>query len=38
MTVLTDQFDSPLIALPPAVRRPLNALVRGYWRVASRLV
>jgi GT2 family glycosyltransferase len=38
MTVLTDQFDSPLVALPSAVRGPLNALVRAYWRVASRLV
>jgi GT2 family glycosyltransferase len=38
MTVLTDQFDSPLVPLPPAVRGPLNAVMRAYWRVASRLV
>jgi GT2 family glycosyltransferase len=38
MAVLTDEFDSPLVPLPPAVRRPLNALMRSYWRVASRLV
>ena len=38
MRVLTDEFDSPLVALPPAVRGPLNAVMRAYWRVASRLV
>jgi GT2 family glycosyltransferase len=38
MRVLTDEFDSPLVALPPSVRGPLNAAMRAYWRVASRLV
>ena len=38
MRMLTDQLDTPLVALPGAVRTPLNAVMRGYWRVASRLV
>jgi GT2 family glycosyltransferase len=38
MRVLTDEFDSPLVALPGAIRGPLNAVMRAYWRVASRLV
>ena len=38
MRILTDTFDSPLVPLPGAVRGPLNALVRAYWWVASRLV
>jgi hypothetical protein len=38
MRMLTDQLDTPLVALPPAVRTPLNLAMRGYWRVASRLV
>jgi GT2 family glycosyltransferase len=38
MRMLTDQLDTPLVALPPAVRTPLNVAMRGYWRLASRLV
>lgn len=38
MRVLTDQLDTPLVSLPGAVRRPLNAVMRLYWKAASRLV
>lgn len=38
MRILTDELDTPLVNLPPAVRGPLNALMRLYWRGASRLV
>lgn len=38
MRVLTDQLDTPLIQMPAALRRPLNGMMRAYWRVASRLV
>jgi GT2 family glycosyltransferase len=38
MRVLTDQLDTPLIALPSAVRTPLNLVMRSYWKFASRLV
>jgi GT2 family glycosyltransferase len=38
MRVLADTLDTPLIDLPRAVQTPLNALMRLYWRAASRLV
>jgi GT2 family glycosyltransferase len=38
MRILTDRFDTPLVPLPPAVKSPLNALVRLYWRAVARLV
>jgi GT2 family glycosyltransferase len=38
MRVLTDQLDTPLVALPTAVRTPLNLAMRTYWKVVSRLV
>ncbi len=38
MRVLSDQLDTPLIGVPPAVRRPLNRLMHGYWRAVSRWV
>jgi GT2 family glycosyltransferase len=38
MGVLTDTLDTPLIALPGLVQRPLNLAMRGYWRLIRRLV
>jgi GT2 family glycosyltransferase len=38
MRVLSDTLDTPLIALPPALVGPLNALLRHYWRAVSRVV
>lgn len=38
MGVLTDQLDTPLVALPKVVRKPLNTLMRGYWKLVRRLV
>ena len=38
MGVLADTLDTPLMALPAGVLRPLNALMRGYWRVVRPLV
>lgn len=38
MRVLTDELDTPLVSLPSVVRGPLNAMMRLYWRVASKLV
>jgi GT2 family glycosyltransferase len=38
MGVLTDTLDTPLVELPRVVRAPLNAAMRLYWAVASRLV
>jgi hypothetical protein len=37
MTRLTDQLDATAIELP-AVVGPLNAVMRGYWRAARKLV
>jgi GT2 family glycosyltransferase len=38
MGVLTDTLDTPLIALPRVVQKPLNLAMRGYWRLVRRLV
>jgi GT2 family glycosyltransferase len=38
MRVLTDQLNTPLVDLPAAVRGPLNAIMRLYWRAVGRLV
>jgi GT2 family glycosyltransferase len=38
MRVLTDQLDTPLVDLPGVVQKPLNVMMRLYWRAASRLV
>jgi GT2 family glycosyltransferase len=38
MRMLTDRLDTPLVSLPNAVRGPLNAAMRLYWRAASKLV
>ncbi len=38
MRVLTDQLNTPLVDLPPAIRGPLNQLMRQYWRGVSRFI
>lgn len=38
MAVLSDTLDTPLISLPRVVQAPLNAVMRVYWRLVSRLV
>jgi GT2 family glycosyltransferase len=38
MRVLSDTVDSDLIPIPTAVRTPLNALMRLYWRAVRGLV
>ncbi len=38
MRLLTDRLDTPLVPLPGTVRSVLNALMRAYWRLVSRLV
>ncbi len=35
---LTDRLDTPLIPLPSAVLKPLNALMRVYWLIVRPLV
>jgi hypothetical protein len=38
MRVLTDRLDRATSPVPGAVRAPLDALTRGWWRLVSRLV
>jgi GT2 family glycosyltransferase len=38
MRVLSDTVDSDLIPIPPAIRTPLNAAMRVYWRMVRRFV
>ena len=38
MAVLSDTLDTPLVRLPRLVQAPLNGVMRGYWRLVSRLV
>ena len=38
MRVLTDELNTPLVDVPNALQRPLNALMRLYWRVVSPFV
>jgi len=38
MRLLTDRLDTPLVPLPGTVRGVLNAVMRAYWRLVSRLV
>ena len=38
MRILTDELDTPLVDVPNALQRPLNALMRLYWRVVSPFV
>jgi GT2 family glycosyltransferase len=38
MRVLTDTLDTPLIALPGLVQKPLNLAMRVYWRAVRHVV
>jgi GT2 family glycosyltransferase len=38
MRILTDEFDSPLVPLPPYLRTPLNTALRTYWRTTRHLI
>jgi hypothetical protein len=38
MRVLSDTVDSDLIAIPKALRTPLNIVMRAYWRAVRRFV
>jgi GT2 family glycosyltransferase len=38
MRVLTDRLDTPLIDVPRIVQRPLNAVMRVYWRIVRPMV